>query len=438
MKTTPTPGTIISRKHIPEVDATELTLSNGAKVVVKKTDFKEDEILFTAYGLGGTSLYSQSDDVSASLASTVMTLSGVGDFKLTTLNKMLANKEVSVSPFINMLTQGFDGSSNVSDAETLFQLINLYFTHPRFDKSAYASYMTKLRSELDNKEASPERSFGDTFRVVSANYHPRMRPLNKEMLKEADFSRIEAIAKDRFSNPGEFKFFFVGNIDTTKFYTLIEKYLASLPSKGQTDHWKDLGIRKPNGVVNKFVVKGTEPKSIQYIMFHGAMDYNTPNLIQLDALGKILSTRLLESIREDKSSVYYIGAEPGLTRWPVSEYTMTIYYGTDPNKLADLKQSVFQDIQDLAGKGPTQDEVNKAREKIKRERETNLRENSYWGATLKSYYLNRNGDFSAFKEFDKAVNQLNPESLKSLAGKVFDFNDYISVALKPEPGVKEK
>jgi zinc protease len=428
----PAPGKILFQKPIPEVGATELTLSNGSKVILKKTDFKEDEILFTAYSKGGTSLYPQSDDVSASLASTVMELSGIADFKLTTLEKMLSGKEVSVTPFINMLTQGFDGSSSVSDVESLFQLVHLYFTNPRFDKAAFSSYLSKLRSQLDNKEASPERSFSDTLRVVSANYHPRMRPLTKEMLKEADFSRIEEIAKERFSDPGEFKFFFVGNIDTTKIYPLIEEYIASIPSKGKNEYWKDLGIRKPEGVINKVVEKGTEPKSIQYILFHGPMEYNTPDLIQLDALGKILTTRLLESIREDKSSVYYIGAEPGLTKWPVSEYTMTIYYGTAPEKLKELKDTILEEIKDLISKGPAGDEVDKAREKIKRERETNLRENSYWEATLKTYYLNRNGDFRAFKEFDPTVNQLSVESIKAMAGKVFDFDNYISVALKPE------
>lgn len=432
MKSKPVPGKILSRRTIPEVQATELTLSNGAKVVLKKTDFKEDEILFTAYGKGGTSLYPQSDDVSASLASNVMAMSGIADFKLTDLEKMLSGKEVSVSPFINMLTQGFDGSSSVSDIETLFELVHLYFTNPRFDKAAFSSYLSKLKSQLDNKEVSPERAFSDTFRVVSANYHPRMRPLTKEMLKEADFSRIEQIAKERFSDPGEFKFFFVGNIDTVKFYPLVEQYLASLPSKSLNENWRDLGIRKPDGVIEKTVLKGSEPKSIQYILFHGQMDYNTRNLIQLDALGKILTTKLLESVREEKSSVYYIGAEPGLNRWPVSEYTMTIYYGTSPEKLAELKQSIFEDIKELINKGPALDEVNKAREKIKRERETNLRENSYWQATLKSYYLNRNADFSLFKQFDKEVDQFSVESVKAMAAKVFDFNDYISVALKPE------
>jgi zinc protease len=438
MKTIPVPGKIVSEKKIPEVDAIELTLSNGSKVVLKHTDFKDDEILFNAYSLGGSSLYPQLDDVSASFASTIMDNSGIADFNLIALQKKLAGKEVSVSPFINMLTQGFDGTSNVSDLETLLQLVNLYFTNPRFDKTAFESYLSKMRSQLDNKEASPERAFSDTLRVVSANYNPRMRPLSKEMLSEASFSRIETIAKERFSNPGEFIYFFVGNIDTVKIKPLIEKYIASLPSTGMIEKWKDLGIRKPKGIVERTVVKGTEPKSIQYILFHGPINYSSKNLIELDAIAKILTTRLLESIREDKSSVYYIGAEPGFSRWPVPEYTLTIYYGTSPEKLKELKESVFSTINDLMKNGPKPDEVDKAREKIRRERETQLRENSFWEATLKTFYLNRNGDFKAFTEFGPVVDQLSPSALKEAANRLFDFKNYISVALKPEAGVKDK
>jgi len=438
MKNMPTSGNIVSEKKIAEVDAVELTLSNGSRVILKPTDFKDDEILFTAYAPGGTSLYPQSDDISASLASTIMDNSGIADFKLTTLQKMLSGKEVSVTPVINMLTQGFNGSSNVSDLETLFQMVNLYFTNPRFDESAFSSYISKMRSQLDNKEASPERAFSDTLRVVSANYHPRMRPMTKEMLNEAKFPRIESIDKERFANPGEFIYFFVGKIDTLKIKTMIEKYLASLPSTGKTEQWKDLGIRKPNGVVEKTVVKGTEPKSIQYIVFHGPIKYNTKDLIEMDALAKTLTTRLLESIREDKSSVYYIGAEPGFNRWPTPEYTVTIYYGTAPEKLKELKESVFATINDLITNGPKPEEVDKAREKIKRERETQLRENSFWNATLKTYYLNRNGDFKSYTEFGPVVEQLSPDALKNAASHLFDFKNYISVALKPEAGVKEK
>ncbi|HEY3389603.1 MAG TPA: insulinase family protein, partial [Prolixibacteraceae bacterium] len=438
MKTVPVAGKVVSEKKIAQVDAVEWTLSNGSKVVLKQTDFKDDEILFNGFSWGGSSLYPQSDNISASFAATIMDMSGIADYKLTTLQKMLAGKEVAVTPVIKMLTQGLEGSSNVSDVETLFQLINLYFTQPRFDETAFSSYITRMRSELDNKDVSPERAFADTFRFVTSNYHPRMKPLTKGMLDEANFARIEQIGKERFANPGAFTYFLVGKIDTIKIKPLVEKYLASLPPARKTEHWVDLGIRKPAGVVEKIVNKGKEAKSIQYILFHGDLNYATKDIIELDALSKILSTRLLESIREDKSSVYYIGAQPGYNKLPVTDYEMTIYYGTSPEKLKELKESVFVTIRDLIENGPKQEEVDKAREKIKRERESNLRENSYWEATLKTYYLNKECDFKTFGEFDGVVEGLTPESLKSAALRTFDFKNYISVALMPEAGAKKE
>ena len=434
----PTPGKIISEKKIPDVDAEEWTLSNGAKVILKKTDFKDDEILFSAYGPGGYSVFPSSDDVSTDFATTIMQMSGLSDFTAPELDKKLAGKVVSVDPFIRMLTQGFQGSSSKKDAETLMQLVNLYFTHPRFDQSAFDSYMTRMESQLDNRKASPEAAFSDTFRVVTSNYSPWVRPLTKETLKEANFDRIQAIDKDRFSNAGDFKFIFVGNIDFDKMKPLVETYLASLPSTGKTDKWKDLGIRPPKGAVEKKVYKGTEPKSIQYIQFHGPLKYDTKDIVELDALAKILTTRLLESIREDKSSVYYIGAQPSFSKLPEPEYTMTIYYGTDPKKIDTLKTAVFNEIKDLIKNGPNEEEVHKAMEKMLRERETNLRENSYWLTALKSYYLNHDGDFSTFNQFNTEVNALNPAELQKAAKWAWDFNNYVSVALLPEKGTPNK
>ena len=436
MKSSPLSGKITAEKKIPEVDATEWTLSNGAKVIYKKTDFKDDEILFNGYSLGGWSLYPQSDNISASFAATIMDMSGIADYNSITLKKMLAGKEVSVSPVLKMLTQGLEGSSTVSDMETLFQLINLYFTKSRFDQSAFSSYLTRMGSQLDNKDVSPERAFSDTFRVVTANYHPRMKPLTKEMLAEADFTRIEQIGKERFANPGAFTFFFVGKIDPATLKPLVEKYLASLTMGKSTEKWVDLGVRKPNGIVEKTIYKGKEAKSIQYIQFHGPLNYASKDILEIDALGKILTTRLLESIREDKSSVYYIGAQPATNKIPLPEYDMTIYYGTSPEKVEGLKLAVFDIIKDLINNGPKQEEVDKAREKLKREYETNLRENSYWQSTLKSFYLNFKGDFKTFGDFDPIVDGLTQQSLKSCAAQIFDFNNFISVVLMPEATVK--
>src|SRR5665648_835098 len=428
----PIAGSTISVRKIDPVDAEEWTLSNGAKVIVKSTDFKDDEIRFTAYSPGGNSLYGQKDDISADLAPTMLGLSGLGEFDNVSLDKLMSGKSVSVSPYISELKEGFNGGSSVKDAESLMQLIYMYFVGQRTDQSAFNSFMTRTAGILENKKVSPEAAFQDTLQVVSSNYSKRERPMSVDMLKEADLSRITEINHERFSDASDFKFFFVGNIDKESFKKLVVKYLASIPSTHKNEQWKDLGIQEPSGVVEKIVSKGQEAKSMQYLIFHGDFDYNRRNILLINAVGKILTTRLLEVIREDKSSVYYIGANPQIDRYPDPKYDLTIYYGADPAKLDELKEAVFGQIKDLATKGPSSDDLMKAKEKLLRERETNLRENNYWLSILSNTYFNSDADFSHFADYESIVNSFTTDDVKEAVKKWFDFSNYYGVALKPE------
>ncbi|MEN6456974.1 MAG: insulinase family protein [Prolixibacteraceae bacterium] len=425
-------GKVVNEKQLPEVGATEWTLSNGAKVVVKTTDFKDDEIVFSAYSLGGNSLYGQAQDVSADMASTIVSMSGIGDFDQIALEKLLSDKVFSVSPYIGDLTEGFRGNSSVKDQETMMQMLYLYFTNLRVDEKAFSSYMQRITGMLENKKASPEAAFRDSLQALGVNYHPRKRPMTVEMLKEANLDDITKIARERFSNAADYKFFFVGNINKETFKPLIEKYIGGIPSSQKTEMWRDLNIEAPEGVVEKTVYRGQEPKSIHYVVFHGDIDYTPENLIAIDALGKILTTRLLEVIREDKSSVYYIGANPSVDKLPEPEYSITIYYGTDPDKVAELQQAVFDEIKKIETAGPTADDLQKAKEKLHRERENNLRENGFWVNVLSNGYLYKNGDFSNFGKFDELVDQLSIEKIKTAAKDYFEFDNYYSVTLKPE------
>ncbi len=425
-------GKITKVKKLPEVDAEEWTLSNGATVVVKSTDFKDDEILFSAYSLGGSSLYGQADDVSADMATAVMSLSGIGDFDKVSLDKLMADKRITISPYINELREGFSGNSNIKDIESLMQMIYLYFTAQRIDQTAFSSYINRMMGMLQNKKADPEAAFQDTLQVVSVNYSSRVRPMTPEILQEAKLDRIAAIDAERFNDASDFKFFFVGNVDKVNLKELVEKYIASLPATHSNEKWNDLHIGAPKGVVEKTVYKGQDPKSIQYIVFHGDFDYTRKNRILIDAVGKILSTRLLEVIREDKSSVYSIGASPSIDRFPSPEYNITIYYGTDPAKIDELKAAVFDQINDFVANGPTNEDLLKAKEKQIREHETNLRENRYWMSVLSNGYFIDNGSFADFGNFTEFVNSMTKDEVKAAFAKWFDFNNYYSVALKPE------
>ncbi len=418
-------------RSIEKVDAVEWKLANGATVVVKKTNFKEDEVLFNAWSLGGTSVYPKENDVSANLTTDVMSESGIARFDEITLNKMLSDKVFGLNPYISDLREGFNGSSSVKDVETLLQMLYLYFTEPRFDEVSYQSLMKQYATVLENKSASPEANFRDTLNVVLSNYNERSKPMSVERLAEASFPEMKKIGKDRFKDAADFKFFFVGNIDLETFKPLVEKYIGGIPTLNRNEKWVDLGIRKPEGVVEKVVHKGQEEKGIQYIVFHGAFDYSGANQVQLDAVGKILSTRLLEVIREDKGGVYSIGAYPSSSRFPQPEYTVAISYGTSPDKLDELKKAVFDIIKEYAENGPTEDELSKAKEKMHREREIQVRENRFWLNNLSNTYYIKEGDFSEFGTFGQLVDKLTVESTKKAFNDYFNFKNYVSVALEP-------
>lgn len=425
-------GKVIREKALDDVGAVEWTLSNGAVVVVKTTEFKDDEILFSAYSPGGNSLYGQAEDISADVASTVVSMSGIGGFDQIALKKLLSDKVFSISPFIGDLTAGFKGSSSVKDLESMMQMAYLYFTDLRVDEKAFSSYMQRMAAMLENKKASPEAAFRDTVQAVSVNYHPRKRPMTAEILREADLEAIGRIARERFSDADDFRFFFVGNLDPVMFKPLVEKYIGGIPSAEKSEMWKDLNIDAPQGVVEKTVFRGQEQKSLNYTVFHGEFDYQPENLILINAVGKILTTRLLEVIREDKSSVYSIRANPSAEKFPEPEYRIAIQYGTDPGKVGELQQAVFKEIRDLASAGPTDNDLHTVKEKLLRERENNLRENAFWLSVLTNGYLYQNGDFSKFGNYDALVGQLSKDQIKEAVNTYFSFDSYYSVTLKPE------
>ncbi|NLB25268.1 MAG: insulinase family protein [Bacteroidales bacterium] len=423
---------IVKEIYIEKVDAVEWTLGNAAKVIIKKTDFKDDEILFNAWSPGGTSLYGADDDISADLASKIMELSGVGEFDKITLDKMLADKVLTISPFISELREGFTGNSSINDFEILLQMLYLYFTEPRFDETTFRSFMSRMAGILQNRALSPEAAIQDTLETVLANYHKRARPMNATLLNEADFERIKLIGRDRFKNASDFVFFFVGNIDTATVRPLFEKYIGSIPSMEYKEAWKNLQINPPPGIVEKIVKKGQEDKCIQYIVFHGDFKYSSQNVMLIDAMGKILTTRLLEVIREDKSSAYSIGAKPSTSKYADEEYTVTIYYGTDPVKREEIKNAVFSEIKTFFKKGPSKEELNKAKEKMMREREVAMKENSYWLNLLSNTYYLKEGDFSEFGTYNALFDKITLRSVKKAFKKYFNFKNYISVALVPE------
>ncbi len=407
------------------------TLNNGIKVVIKKTDFKDDEILFEAKSLGGYSLYDQKDDISAKYAADIAQESGLGDFDKAELQKFMSGKNANLQSYIGEISEGFNGSCSVNDFELLLQMIHVSFTKPRVSESAYNSYMNKEKGMLENSMLDPQSAWSDTMRWTMSGNHPRKRPITPAILDEANYKRVKYIYNQRFSDPSNFTFYFVGNVDPKEAKVLIEKYLGSLPMVEKTETFADLGVRSPRGIIEKTVHKGKDAKCMEVINFSGAFDYTSNNRLELDAICKILSTRLLEEIREKESGVYTIGAYPSSFKTTHEGYVVTIFFSCDPEREEELRGKIFGIINSLQADGLNATDIQKVVEKERREFETNVKENRYWKSMLVE--LNENKiTVDDYKNYIAMVNKITTETMKAAAIKYFDKNNYVRINLAPE------
>ena len=294
----PTPGSITAEEHIESIDAERWTLSNGITVIAKQTDFRDDEVEFRAFSPGGHSLAADEDHVSALHAAQLVAGSGVGPHDNVTLDKLLAGKRVSVSPFIGELFEGFSGSASPEDMETLFQLITLYATEPRMDAAFFASYEARLRSIAEINASDPDSVLYDAARAVLAQDHFRRRALTVDLVDELSMERAEAVYADRFADLGDATFVFVGAFDWDELRSLAATYLASLPTTGRSEAWVDHDIDPPGGVEDHVVRSGMEPRGNTVVAFAGDMAWSRQEALTLNVAADMLGIRLRERVRE--------------------------------------------------------------------------------------------------------------------------------------------
>ena len=427
----PAPGKVIEEKKIVSLGVTEWKLSNGARVILKPTDFKNDEILFSAYSVGGTSLVSDKDYLSATFAAALIQQSGVGNFDETALQKKLSGKIVNVGPSISQLSEDFGGNASPQDLETLFQLVYLYGTSPRKDSTAFTSLITRYKAMLQNRSVSPEAAFADTNQVTLANYHFRARPITIALINEINFDKSVAIYKNRFADFSDFIFFFVGNFKIDSIKPFVEEYLASLPSLNRKELWKDNGIEPPKGAISKQVKKGIEPKSSINLTFTGPFEWTQQNRYDFNSMLEALNIKLREVLREDKGGTYGVGASGFPSLYPRQEYSISVRWGCDPNRVDELVNAALEQIDSAKLKPFDHGYVEKVRETQRRGYEVNLKQNGFWLNNLRSYYIHHE-DPEMILNYPKLVEHLNAAAIQNAVKKYFNMDNYVKVVLYPE------
>ncbi len=428
----PAPGQVVNESYREDLDLTTWTLSNGATVILKPTDFKADEILLSAWSPGGASLVADSMYMSASLTTNIVGGSGVGTFNAVDLSKKLSGKVARIRPYIANLDEGFSGSASPQDLETLFQLAYLYGTQPRADSTVYASFMTRMNSMLGTLQTNPQSAFGDTLNVTLNDYHFRARPMSEDVLSEADLNHMEAIYADRFADFSDFTFLLVGTFQPEDMKPYVEQYLASLPSIHREESGRDVGMRAPEGAIEKAVYRGVEPRSQVGIVFTGEMPWSMESRRALNMLRETLDTRLREVLREDLGGTYGVSVQGSLRDQPYEHYQFVIVFGCDPERVDELVAKVWETIREMQEIGPEAEDLANAREQAFRSWETGLEENSYWLNTIEFYVTRGMDPVRILTNPTEVLESVTPKDVSEMAKRVLRDDQFVRVTLYPE------
>lgn len=432
----PLPGTVVFETVDEVLALTDWRLSNGVRVLLKPTDFKNDEILLRGFSPGGHSLVSDEEYTSASFAASIVSESGFGDFSSVELEKALAGKLATAHSFIGELDEGVSGSASPQDIETMFQLIYLSFTAPRRDESSFASLKNRLEAFISNRLARPEVEFSDAMQSVMSQNHFRRRPPSLAVLAELDLDAALEVYKDRFSDASDFTFIIVGNFEPSKIKPLVETYLGGLPSTGRVETWKDIGVAPPPGVHKVEVARGLEPKSTVQLLFTGPALWGREEVHTIRSLAAALQFRLRELLREDLGAVYGVSVRGSLSRRPQERYQISIGFGCAPENVDTLIDQVFTEIDRVQAAGFEALYLEKVKETQIRQRETALKENSFWLGALKLYF-DYDLDPRLILEYDSLVTGIDSAVLETASEKYLNSANYVLGVLNPEESTSD-
>lgn len=423
----PKAGKIVKETENKVLGYKVLTLSNGARVLLKKTDYKDNEIQFTGYSKGGKSLYGAADFDNLKLFDIYLSTCGLGNFTNQELSKALAGKEVNMNVSLTEISQRIGGSCVPKDVETMMQLAYLHFTDIRKDEAELGVIKAQLETALKNKDLSPEAVYSDSLTYTITGHNPRFSPLQLSTVQKANIDRILQIWKERFASPGQFTYMFVGNFDEATLRPLIEKYLACLPT-GKAENFVQYSRLVDGKVSNKFTRKSETPKAIAFEFWRQPASYTLENSVLADAAGQVLSMVYLKDIREDASAAYSVGAGGSLSKEGNKSYIqIQAYCPMDPTK-SDLAVKLLHDgFKNNTMKIDT-DKLQKVKDNMLKNADIDAKSNNHWASVIEE--LDRFGvDFHT--DYKKVVNAMTPEKLANFLKGVYQSGNQIEVVMTP-------
>ncbi len=409
---------------------TEWTLKNGIKVVIKQTPYQADNIGVEAVSEGGAAVFGDDMYYSAQMLGSVMSMSGISKFSASDLRKQLSGKTaqagLGVSNYEHMVT----ARAALKDVETMFQLLYLQFTAPRFSEDDFQTLMNRYNAMLANQMTNPDFIFSQNLmKTIYGNSHRRQQ-LTPELLSTIKFEHMAQVHKQLYSNAADFRFTFIGNMSPEELKPLVEKYLGSLPTAKKAGNVKtdDKVAPVKGGVVNDFKTKMEQPKVSVFVGYSGDLKFDMKNQVVAAYLSQALRNRYLKSIREEKGGTYGVSARVSLTP-RLNEYMVEVSFDTNEQMADELTDIVFAEIEKIAKEGPLAEDLEKTREYENKNYTKSIEQNNWWSSAIYEFYKY---NINNVEEYLPAVNGVTSADVQALAKKILDDGNLIKVVMRPE------
>jgi zinc protease len=423
---------IVNSVPLPQFGATEWTLANGAKVVFRHADYEKDNVTISGYAFGGSSFYPDSLEPALNLFPTVVSMYGAGEFDNVALTKMLAGKKASVSLGIQETMQTVTGTSTPKDFETMMQLLYLRFARPNFNKEAYDAIMGRFKAVITMMLKDPNKIMSDSLSMNMSNYHPRTFLMTPESMNLIQYEDINYIYETAFDDASAFTFFITGNIEEAVARDMASLYIGALPSKYQSETYRNLGMEQPEGTVRKEIpIPLTVPKATVIMSYSADSKYKPSEYLAMDVLKGILDLVYTEKVREEEGGTYGVSVNASVEKRPEEKSMLMVVFECNPERAEELKAIIYKELEDIAKNGPRQIDLDKTVSNMLKTREEELEHNSYWANTIRNYYLN-GIDRNDSSNYADILNKLTVKKMKKAAKKFLSKADLLEMVFVPE------
>lgn len=426
----PAAGKVVKENMLSDFGAKEWILSNGAKVILKKTDFKADEINMMAVAKGGTSVYGNDKAADLMFMPAVLEQHGLGSFTNSELTKLMAGKQVSLKVSLDDYVRRLSGNTTPKDLKTYMEMIYMTFTGLTVTPDEFTAMQNLYKGVIQNQAQNPNFVFQKKVQEFLYS-SPNKQVFGVSDIEKANRENILSIIREQLANAAEFTFVFSGNFDEAELKALVEQYIATLPSvkgkKQELKHNPAVEIKSGNEE-KEFSLKMEVPQGSAAVIISGKMPYSFKNRLMASMSAQIISARLLSEVREKEGAVYSIYTQGSQDRLSEVSVVYQTIFQVKPEKKDRALEIIRSEFEKLAKETPVE-ELDKVKEFMVKQITSDEQTNSYWCSMMAGNELLPS---EVCVKAEQVIQSITPKEISGYVNEVMKQNNYRVLVMMPE------